>query len=297
MRSLISEFSYGFALTHELVQAMGTLSAAPVFPSLIEEGGAGGGYDLKLEKPGLPLFIQFKRSECIMLPSGREIKAGAVLGTPYYRFPVTASHESEQHKMLIDWDVAPNEVFYAAPMFHTKAEFDQAYLAGEIRQRSFFVRPRTIGAFSDAKTHYVSFDGRRCYRMSEPQEIEALGVSDLERHFRSRLAQVKQPLEKQLPQILGRARGARERATREAAKAPQVSPPEIQSIVREGPSAEAQQISGAEEFMRSQRDAIPPVPAPSPAADDPRSQLVELADISTRDFNAQLYVVQARDES
>jgi len=209
MRSLISEFSYGFALTHEFVQAMGTLSAAPIFPSLISEGAAGGGYDVKLEQPGLPIFIQFKRSECIKLMSGREIKNGADLTTPYYRFPVTASADSDQHDMLLEWDVAQNEVFYAAPMFHTKPEFDNAFLSGEVRQRSFFVRPRMIGRFIDDKTHHVAFDGKNCFKMSKPFKIEAMGLADLERHFGAKLRDQKQPLKNQLPDILGSARDVR----------------------------------------------------------------------------------------
>jgi len=63
----ISEFSYGFALTHELIALAGEpLRAAPIFPSLIEEGRAGGGYDVHLDVPGFPLFLQFKRSDCMV---------------------------------------------------------------------------------------------------------------------------------------------------------------------------------------------------------------------------------------
>jgi hypothetical protein len=312
MRSLISEFSYGFALTHELVQAMGTLSAAPVFPSLIDEGGAGGGYDVKLEQPGLPLYIQFKRSECITRESGREIANGAALGVPYYRFAVTASADSDQHDMLIGWDVAPNEVFYAAPMFHTKPEFDDAYLSGEVRQRSFFVRPRSIGPFSDGRTHHVSFDGRNCYKMSEPEKIEAMGVAELERHFRARLKQQKQPLASRLPEILGRARAVRSEVRRREADGDPMR--EIRERQRLGAEPEpdlparpigtaagivptpVEEVNGTEEFVQRQRAGVPSVPAVTGAADDPSSQLAELADISIRDFNAQLYIVQEREE-
>jgi hypothetical protein len=38
------------------------LKVAPVFPSLIQEGRTGGGYDVLLE-PGFPLFLQFKISQ------------------------------------------------------------------------------------------------------------------------------------------------------------------------------------------------------------------------------------------
>jgi len=58
----ISEFSYGFALTRELVSRLGLAAwGAPEFPTQNEEGKSGG-YDVKL--PGLvPIFIQFKVSD------------------------------------------------------------------------------------------------------------------------------------------------------------------------------------------------------------------------------------------
>ena len=61
MESTFSEFSYGFALTQELASGrFGSLVAAPVCPSLIQEGQPGGGYDVKLPLIGAPLFLQFK---------------------------------------------------------------------------------------------------------------------------------------------------------------------------------------------------------------------------------------------
>ncbi|MFT8464243.1 hypothetical protein [Acetobacter persici] len=309
MRSLISEFSYGFALTHELVQAMGSLSAAPIFPSLIDEGAAGGGYDVKLEKPGLPVYIQFKRSECVTRKSGREIKNGADLSPPYYRFAVTASADSDQHDMLLGWDVAPNEVFYAAPMFHTKPEFDDAFMKGEVRQRSFFVRPRIIGSFGDDKTHHISFDGRKCYKMSEPAEIKALGVADLEQYFIDELKKNEQSLEKQLPDVLNSARSLRSAIrkreadeqekdeVRQSQRSILTTTQVTRLAVTDGSkvSSEEQEISRADEFVRLQRAAIPPVPLPMAAVDDPKGQLAELADISIRDINAQLYIIQTRE--
>lgn len=100
MKPQISEFSYGFALTNELV-GWTQLSAAPVFPSLLEEGKAGGGYDVQLDLPGVPLYLQFKRSEFLTRSSGREAreiaKIGSTIGIPYYRFDITESTISNQH--------------------------------------------------------------------------------------------------------------------------------------------------------------------------------------------------------
>jgi hypothetical protein len=49
----ISEFSYGFALTQELISAADPpVRAAPILPSLIKEGRTAGGYDAHLDIPG-----------------------------------------------------------------------------------------------------------------------------------------------------------------------------------------------------------------------------------------------------
>ena len=62
MRPNISEFSYGYALTNELINLHGIgTSTGPVCPSLYDEGKSGGGWDVKLNSGGVPLFLQFKR--------------------------------------------------------------------------------------------------------------------------------------------------------------------------------------------------------------------------------------------
>lgn len=285
MRSLISEFSYGFALTHELVLSLGSLAAAPVFPSLIEEGKAGGGYDVKLEAPGLPLFLQFKRSERLTRGTAREIKAGAPLSLPYHRIALTGRRDSDQHDMLIELDQAPNAVFYAAPMFHQKEEFDEAFLDGEVRARSFFVSPAAIGAFADDGAHHLSFDGATCVVMSEPRIVPSLGASELESLLLERLQADKRPLRAVVDAAIVSAEGARER-TRQIARASgdldYFSAPLIEA--RDG-------TTRVEAFVRRQMAALPPVATP-PASDPEMEPLRRLADIGLREFNAQLYVIQ-----
>ena len=61
MRPEFSEFSYGFAFTHEYINRNSSLQAAPELPSLIRE--AEKGYDLKLAYQGHAKFFQFKLSE------------------------------------------------------------------------------------------------------------------------------------------------------------------------------------------------------------------------------------------
>lgn len=290
MKSLISEFSYGFALTHELVISLGSLSAAPIFPSLLEEGKAGGGYDVNLNAPGLPIFIQFKRSDCLTTNNAREIKAGANLTTPYYRFEITAKADSAQHDMLLDLDTAPNLVFYAAPMFHEKAKFDAAFLSGTIRQNSFFIRPQIIGSFMDDRAHHVSFDGKTCVVMSEPKQVEALGVAELEQLLADMLKEQKQPLRSAIGEAIKEAEKARERSrARIPAKTDQPEFP-VGSVSEN--EVEAQDADETEAFRQRQEDAIPPAIATDESASTEHSSLRKLADIGLREFNAQLYIVQ-----
>jgi hypothetical protein len=125
MRLLLSEFSYGYALTQELTGgALGGLVAAPIFPSLYQEGQAGGGYDVALPFAGAALYVQFKLSDCMVYRSAAE---WGQFGRSYYRMHLRPGRHSEQHRMLCDLQAAGEEVFYAAPYFHTTEELNMFY--------------------------------------------------------------------------------------------------------------------------------------------------------------------------
>jgi hypothetical protein len=150
----ISEFSYGFALTRELINiADPPLQAAPVFPSLIAEGSKGGGYDVHLDMPGFPLFIQFKRSEYMKTWRAREAKPPYNFPTPYYRMKITERWRSAQHEMLLELDSGQNLVFYAAPRFYEVEEFNKAYQAGTVSSQSCYVSPSKIGKLDEESHH------------------------------------------------------------------------------------------------------------------------------------------------
>lgn len=194
----ISEFSYGFALTNEIVGWM-SLRAAPIFPSLVEEGKEGGGYDVKLDSPGVPLYLQFKRADCMTRRSAWEIsKARTSLRTPFFRFPITQAGKSKQHALLLELDDGTNQVFYAAPRFHEFAEIDDAWARREVGKRSIFVRPAAIGTL-DADSHHVAYDDTRAYLCSDPtlipfQTFEALAAS-----LRERVFALERPLREMIP--------------------------------------------------------------------------------------------------
>jgi hypothetical protein len=178
MKSGFSEFSYGYALTEDYVRNLpAPLSAAPVFPSLIEEATVG--WDLRLETPGTAVMLQFKISDYL---KNRSAKQYDVFEQPYYRFKIWRSTRSDQHQRLLDLDFAGNDVNYVAPAFYTAAQFNRAYLGRAVVQRSIFVRPSAIGQLDDEQ-HYLAY-GRptggfwSAYVCSKPSKVEVDGNWD-----------------------------------------------------------------------------------------------------------------------
>jgi len=148
-----SEFSYGYALTEKLISWAGTaLVAAPIFPSLIEEGQTGG-YDLNLTFPGIVLFLQFKLSRLMGKRASEYRKR--ILDVPFYRVELRTG-VSRQHELLLKLEKSYKWVYYVAPTFHEVADLNDAYLKGQILDRSILVAPSAIGPLPDAKPHHLS---------------------------------------------------------------------------------------------------------------------------------------------
>lgn len=174
MRPKLSEFSYGYAITNELVNSYGTpLRAAPVFPSLIAEGRAGGGYDLRLDRPGIPLFLQFKLSDYIKMINRRiqEVREN-YFQTPFYRMHLRASRDSAQHRLLLALENQGNEVYYVAPAFYEEAEFNRLYFDRDVVSKSVWISPAAIGPLPDDRPHHVAFQlPGNSYLLSEPNAL------------------------------------------------------------------------------------------------------------------------------
>jgi hypothetical protein len=200
MDQKISEFSYGFALTNEIV-GWTTLKTTPIFPSLIEEGKKGGGYDVQLDMPGVMLYLQFKRAHCMTRRSAREIKNHkSTLSVPFYRFHITDSSYSDQHAMLLELDDGTSEVFYVAPRFHKYSEINDAWAAKSVANRSIFVRPTMIGDL-DAGPHHVAYDATRAYLCSIPKPIEFMTAGSLVNRLSIQLSHEDTPLRLKLPEL------------------------------------------------------------------------------------------------
>ncbi len=171
MKPDISEFSYGYAVTESFIwDTTLPVVGAPIFPSLIMEGRAGG-YDVAIPFEGVVLFLQFKLSHYMVRNSAFESRGG-YLSMPFYRMHLRPRRHSRQHDMLLELEASGHPVLYAAPKFHRSHELNRAYLRRTIVQQSLLISPSIIGSLSDDGEHHLSFrNGSPVYLCSKPKKI------------------------------------------------------------------------------------------------------------------------------
>jgi hypothetical protein len=296
----ISEFSYGFALTNEVVGWL-ELSAAPIFPSLLEEGKAGGGYDVKLDRPGAPLYLQFKRSECMTRRSAREYRSildqGGQLQVPFYRFPITEATKSDQHELLLALDTGPNQVFYVAPRFHRLHEINDAWRSNAVASRSVFVAPSEIGSLDDER-HTVAFDRLGSWICSDPRPILALNSRQVLEKLKTALQQDDRPLRTRLPILVEELRDAERRGRERIAEKRRRAEREAEVYrATDGQVGAPKYVARATPTAQSRHSLEAPEPTP-PATREAKSLEPELlalrtaSDIAARVFDAQLVITQ-----
>jgi len=154
MEAEFTEFSYGFALSFEIVQSFQMVTlGAPRFPSLLDEGRTGG-YDVDFTLVGWPLFLQFKRTEFISRATGYEWLS---YGEPYYRMSIRPRKKSSQHAMLKNYATREPDVYYVAPCFWKMSEFDDHFVSQSVFQNSMFFNLRQVPSLPDDKKHYITF--------------------------------------------------------------------------------------------------------------------------------------------
>ena len=174
MRPEFSEFSFGYALTEALVDGQQHLFR-PTFPTQRRERRDG--YDLRLDRPGRPIFLQFKLCHGMTRRSAREYRChGLPLAFPFLRMPLMPSRLSPQHGLLLDLESRGEAVLYAAPRFFRDDDFAAYYGNRVILSHSAFIRPSAIGPLRDDADHHVSFDpdARHGWFLSEPIRLEPI---------------------------------------------------------------------------------------------------------------------------
>ncbi|TPL47997.1 hypothetical protein FJ942_26360 [Mesorhizobium sp. B2-4-2] len=178
-----TEFSFGYAFTENLIRSSPIAPVgAPVFPNLIQEGSWG--FDIRINFPATPLFLQYKLPELMRRGTAFEIANWNCPGlrVPFFRIAVMRRDISRQHELLIELESRyPANVFYAAPTLENVRAFDSAYNAAAVARRSVFFSPTEIGPLPDDKIHTIAYRRGLAtgYFCSKPKPIKALSFDQL----------------------------------------------------------------------------------------------------------------------
>lgn len=171
-----SEFSFGYALTDNLIHAGWPLGArAPYFPSLVSEG-LSGGFDVKIPLRPVALYLQFKIPQLV----SRRTKYKPPTFTPPYLRMHLRTKRPNQHGLLLKWESRHRLVYYATPDFWQSSDLDYYYSERTVNQHTRFVRPSAIGNL-DASRHHVAYQpgDANLWVCSEPRRLEASGDFNL----------------------------------------------------------------------------------------------------------------------
>jgi hypothetical protein len=153
MKPEFSEFSYGFAFSYEIVNALQPdIVGAPLFPSLVAEATVG--YDVDFTPTGWPIFLQFKLADCLKT---RRAKQWTYYGAPYFRMSIRKRTHSNQHTLLRGLSATEPEVYYAAPEFYRQADFNVAFVSNSIIMNSMCAPLKDLPDLTDDEQHYITY--------------------------------------------------------------------------------------------------------------------------------------------
>lgn len=197
-----SEFTYGFAVSFELASTF-PCHVPPLFPSLVQEGRPGGGYDVELRLPGVLLYLQFKLSEEMVNRKAREYVASKVLRLPYFRFDLRDPSRSLQHSSLLTHELGGADVFYVAPEFSRESDLLKGWSTKSVLRSSRFVAPSSIGRLAPGP-HTFAWDGWVSVVCSEPRVVQSMNGAAFMEHLSNRLSRAPAPLDRAVSNDLER---------------------------------------------------------------------------------------------
>jgi hypothetical protein len=133
--------------------------------------------------PAMPLFFQYKLPELMVRETAKEIaEHGLPIDCDFFRMPLMRRDLSNQHNLLMVLESRnPGQVFYASPMMHSLAEFNNAYNHAAVHHHSALFSPTDIGALPDNKQHVVSYQAFApiAWRCSEPKRVKLIVFEQL----------------------------------------------------------------------------------------------------------------------
>jgi hypothetical protein len=203
----LSEFSYGYGATREaedLLSGLG-IKTVPFLPSLIQEKGLG--FDVKFNKPGVPLLLQFKLGQSLerFVRTDKRFPAPAV-ERPFFRFTIDTAEPDGQFETLLKAETDGAEVYYVAPRFADWPQYATFFENKEVLDRSVMISPTNIRNALIAKqapdgSHRIVYDQSSVHVCSEPSKIEEMRPELIEDRIRDRLSHEARTLEDAVWQV------------------------------------------------------------------------------------------------
>lgn len=152
-----SEFSFGYAVVRQIEQQMLGQWAVPRFPTQPQEADAG--YDVDFLSHGVPLFIQFKRSEVMQRRSCKECRDPSISWTlPIYRMHLHQRDGYRQHMLLRALERSGNTAIYCTSTVPAKRELDHLYASNRVFEAAAVFWPLEIELPSLHEPHHVAFN-------------------------------------------------------------------------------------------------------------------------------------------
>ena len=175
------------------------ITATPYLPSTSREGKLG--YDVALELPGIPLFLQFKighkRKHFVRGKYSKLECPPSKLKRPFWKYDIDTAKTQGQFQMLLQADkLKKAQVCYLAPRFTDWSEYDEYYRSASIIKNSMCVSPGCIwdamkrGRLTSGE-HRIVYDENCAYVCSKPVELEECFSNDFYTTLRQRIEEFK----------------------------------------------------------------------------------------------------------
>lgn len=210
LQERLSEFSYGFGVTREtlaLLNGIG-LSPTPFLPSLLHEKEIG--FDVGFKDKGRVVILQFKLGHLLeRFKRATPSQSIPDLDRPFWRFNVDTS--AHQFLRLAEFEAAGAETYYAAPKVSTWKQFEQAFQADKVMERSVLIKPSEIAAGVAAQghaagIHRIVYDRTRQYVCSEPSKLPRHLPEEFATDVATKVRESGVPLELSIKALYERAR-------------------------------------------------------------------------------------------
>lgn len=163
-----SETQFAFCFTFEYIRQFFPFVLLPIFPNTVQEGRAGGGYDVQINGN---IYLQFKIPIYYDLVSNFFRKYWDVFGHEYYKIKLETN--KEQFRLLKDLQDPTNNVYYATPEFHTSSQLGRLYSTDSIVTNSALFPIENFPGHGSGHHHLIYSPRHSCGRLfSEPTDIK-----------------------------------------------------------------------------------------------------------------------------